>query len=1099
MRPVMSHRSRHIAVAGAVALVGAASQLNAQVTTSSLAGRVLNAAGQPVPAAQVVAVHEPSGTTYRATTRPDGRYSIPGMRVGGPYRVSVRALGYAPVDRRGLALQLGNQAELDVALQQAAVQLEAVAVTAETNGTISSARTGAATRVSSEALQTLPTISRNISDFTRLTPQASGTSFAGMDNRLNNIMIDGAFFNNAFGLGSGQPGGRTGVSPVPLDAIDQVQVSIAPYDVRQSMFVGAAVNAVTRSGTNNWEGSAYYLTRDQSFNGRESRGVPVPSGTFQFGQFGARLGGPILKNRLFFFANLERDELTEPGTTFTPNPGGARAEGNMTRVLESDLRRVQTLLQRFDYDPGSFQGFDLGTPSDRFLTRLDFNANDQNKFSLRYTQLNSSADVLVSNSSSLGFGNRRTSINALSFSNSNYQQLENNRSIVGEWNSNFRGGRMSNQLIVGYTTNDESRGQPGTLFPTVDILEGGITYMSFGTEPFTPNNELRYDTFQLQNNFQWFLDKHELTFGATVERYNSENVFFPGSQSVYSYNSLQDFIADAEGHLANPNRTTSPVSLRRFQVRFNNIPGQEKPTQPLEVTTWGGYLQDQWRPTTNFTLTTGLRLDLPVFGQTGFANPQANALTFRGAAGEALRFRTEQLPETRVLLSPRIGFNWDVRRNRQTQLRGGTGVFTGRPLYVWISNQIGQNGIITGLEELDNTTARPFNPNPDRYKPTNVTGAPAATYEVNYTDPNFRFPQQWRSNFAIDQRLPYGFVATGEVIYGRDLNGISYINANLSAPDGRFAGPDQRDRWSVDDCPTVPGTQQRVNCNITAAYVLGNQNEGYNYTLSASLEKAFAAGFFFKAAYNFSQARNLNDPGSIAAGSWTGNQTIDPNNPRVAFSSYSPGHRSFLVTSYRREYFRLGATTVSLFAERFTPGNVSYTYGGDFNGDGGVNNDLLYIPRDRSEIAFQQFTASGATFTAQQQADVWEQYVAQDPYLRERRGQYAERGGFFLPQVLRADFAIIQDVFRPIAGKRNTVQLRLDVFNFTNLLNQRWGAGYRLQTAQPLVPAGVNAQGVPQFRLRNFGNRLMDPTTFQRTAGLGDIYRMQLGLRYTFQ
>lgn len=1070
-------------------VAGPAPAIAQGVTTASMTGTVTGTGGAPVGGARVSAVHVPSGTSYRTTARADGRFTIPGMRVGGPYLVTATAIGYEPQRRDRVTLSLGTSADVAFALSQAAVQLEGVTVTAQ-SGAISATRTGAATAVSREALEALPTISRTIGDFTRLTPQASGSSFAGQDGRFNNLTVDGSYFNNSFGLADG-PGGRTRVAPIPLDAIEQIQVSIAPYDVRQGNFVGAGVNAVTKSGTNDFSGSIYYLGRDEGLVGDKARALPFDAGTFKFSQFGARLGGPILRNRLFFFANFEDDGLTSPGTTFRANAGGERVEGNTTRVLESDLTQLSSFLaSNFNYETGPFAGYSNETPSRRFISKVDFNAGDRNKLSLRYVQLDSKADNLTSNSSSLGFGNRRTNQNALSFENSSYGGLENIRSLVGEWNSQVAG-NMSNNFIAGYTTNDESREPKGAFFPLVDILRDGLTYTSFGYEPFTPNNELRYKTLQLQNNFTIYTTKHDLTFGATAQRFESENVFFPGAQSVYVYNSLDDFYADARGFIANPNRTTSPVTLNRFQVRYNNIPGQEKPVQPLEVLYAGAYAQDEWRAADNLRLTLGLRFDVPRFSDTGFPNAQVEGLSFRDETGATTRYATDKLPDANVLFSPRLGLNWDVRGDKSTQLRGGTGVFTGSPAYGWISNQIGANGVLTGFERVDNTRARPFNPDPDRYKPATVTGAPASQYELALTDPGYRFPQIWRSNLAVDQRLPYGFVGTAEFLYSTDVNGTYYINANLAAPTGQFTGADTRPRWA-----TTAST--RINGNIDNAIVLKNQNVGRSWIAAGSLEKAFAGGLFMKGAYSYGEARNTVDPGSIAFGSWNNNAHAgDPNNPGLGFSSNSPGHRVFAALSYRRQYFNFGATAVSLFAEGRTLGNTSYTFSGDLNGDGGTANDLIYIPRDRSEMNFEQFTASGRTFTAAEQAAAWDAYIEQDDYLRENRGAYAERGALFLPMVYRADFSATQDLFTAIGGKRNSLQLRLDILNVTNLIDPDWGVGERLVTNQPLIARGADASGAARYRLRNLGTNLLSQT-YERTAGIDDVFRMQLGLRYTF-
>lgn len=1087
---MMQRFFRGLALASAAALTAlvGATPLAAQVTTSSVRGTVTDAQSMPLEGVTVRAVHTPSGTRYATVTRADGQFAIPGMRVGGPYEVAATRIGFERQAQTDVYLSLGTATDLVFTMTEVATTIAAVTVSGEA-GIISPERTGAATAVAREQLEQLPTISRRIGDFTRLTPQASGNSFAGADRRLNNITVDGSYFNNSFGLG-GQPGDRTGVAPISLDAIEQVQVNVAPFDVRQSNFTGAAVNTVTKSGTNTVTGSLYYLTRDQDFIGTQAGANVFDPGTSQFANIGATLGLPIIKDRLFFFGSFEDDGLTQPATSFLANTGGQEPEGNVTRVLQSDLDQLSDYLAtNFNYNTGPYQQYDFETPSRRMLGKLDFNLNDNNKFSLRYSELESSTDVLASNSSSLGFGRRRTSNAALNFQGTNYAILENRQSIVGEWNSTFRG-NMANQLIVGYDNVDESRASPGPLFPLVDILENGSTYTSFGTEPFTPSNELRYNSFQLQNNFTIYGDTHELTFGVSYERYRSENVFFFGSQSAYVYNSLEDFYTDANDFLANPNRTTSPVELNQFEVAFSNIPGQSKPVQPLEVNYSGVYAQDQWRPRNNLSLTYGLRVEVPIFGETGFTNPLADQLSFRAADGSPVRYQTGKLPDANPLWSPRLGFNWDMNDDGVTQVRGGSGIFTGRPAFVWISNQVGNTGVLTGFEELTDTRDRPWNPDPDAYKPTNVTGEPAERYRLALTEQDFRFPQVWRSNLAVDRKLPYGFVGTAEFLYGREVNGINYINANLPEASTNFTGPDTRPRWAEGN---------RIHSNISDAVVLGNQAQGSSWNIAASLERAFRNGLWVKTAYSYGMSNNTVDPGSIAAGSWQNNPIVtDPNNPSSAISTNAAGHRFFTALAYKKEYFDFGATGVSLFLEGRTGGNGSYTFSGDLNGDGGFNNDLIYIPRNVGEMNFEEFSNAGATFTVAQQEAAWEAYIQQDDYLRSRRGQYAERGAVFVPMVWNADLSLTQDVFRNVGGQKNTVQLRLDILNVGNLLNNNWGQGLRFQSTAPLISRGADANGAALYRLRNFGPQLLAPETFQRDAGLNDVWRMQLGLRYIF-
>ncbi|MCL6259003.1 carboxypeptidase regulatory-like domain-containing protein [Aquiflexum sp. TKW24L] len=1057
------------------------------VSTSSMSGRVVDNTGETLPGANVVATHTPSGTRYGAVTNIEGRYTIPGMRVGGPYSVTVSFIGFESQTVEGVFLSLGIAANVNVTMLGDGEELAEVIVTGDKNAVFSSDRTGATTAIGNETINKLPTISRRIGDFTRLTPQANGNSFGGQDSRLNNITVDGSYFNNSFGLG-GQPGDRTGVSPISLDAIDQISVNVAPYDVRQGNFTGAGVNTVTRSGTNEFNGSAYYFWRGSDNVGTQAGDNTFNPGEFKYRQVGFRLGGPIIKNKLFFFASFEDDKQTTPGTNFTANTGSDPITGNKTRVLASDLNTLSSYLRsNFGYETGPFQNYDHSTLATKFLAKVDYNINDKNKLSVRYNHLDSSTDVLASGSSSLGFGGRNGNLNALNFQNSNYIINENIRSIVAELNSRLSS-TMTNSLIVGYTYQDESRGSRGDFFPMVDILKDGATYTTFGFEPFTPSNELRYKTFQIQDNLQIFKGKHTITTGFSFERYESENVFFPGSQSAYVYNSLEDFYADANAYLGG---TTPTSTVRRFQVRYSNIPGQEKPIQPLQVNYGGIYGQDEIQVNKDFLVTVGLRIDVPFFAETGFRNQEVEGFNFRNPGGETIKVRTDKLPDPNILWSPRVGFNYDLSKGaRTTQVRGGTGVFTGRPAYVWVSNQIGNNGILTGFDRFDNTTTRPFNPNPDAYKPSSVTGAPAANYELALTEPTFKFPQIWRTNVAIDHRLPGGIIATAEFLYNKDVNGVSYYNANLAPANGSFTGPDPRDRWVGGNAAT------RINGKIDNAVTLANQAIGNSWIASITLEKPFANGLYLKGFYSYGEAKNTVDAGSIAFGSWNNNQHQgDPNNPGLGFSGNSMGHRVVAVANYSVDLFSFGTTSFSLFWEGRTIGNTSYVYGGDFNGDGGFSNDLLYIPATASETNFVQFTSSGRTFTAAEQSAAWEAFIQQDKYLSANRGQIAERGAVFLPMVYRADFSASQTLLT--SSKKQNLEFRVDILNVGNLLNSNWGVGQFMTSTSPLVPAGVDANNRPQFRFRNLGNTLISDS-FTPSAGAGDVWRLQFGLRYNF-
>ena len=1094
---------RAVMAAATLSLFAIAPGFAQGVTTGAIAGIVNDSSSGPLEGARVVAVHGPSGTTYAALTRADGRFTIPGMRVGGPYRVSAGRVGYRQEVQNGVTVTLGVTSDLQFRLAQASVQLDPITVVTTTGAVFSAGRTGAATTVSADQLSHLPTISRRVEDLLRLTPQYSpmsfGFSFAGQDNRLNNMTIDGSYFNNSFGL-AGQPGDRTGVTPVSIDALEQVQVNIAPYDVRQGNFVGAGVNMVTKSGGNDFTGSVFYNTRSNDFVGTQAGPNKFNPGTFQYRDVGISLGGPIIRNKLFFFSSFEDDRQTAPGTTFTAWDGVPADTGaNITRVLASDLDALSTYLRtNFNYETGPYQDYDFKTPSTRFITRLDYNINDRNKLSLRYNLLNSETPVLISNSGSDGLGNRRSTRNSLNFANSNYAILENIRSIVGEWNSSL-GSNKSNNLILGYNTSNESRKNiKGPWFPEVEILSGPNqpNYTTFGFEPFTPDNQLYYHSYQLQDNFTLYLPKHSVTLGVSVEKYHSKNVFFDGAQSIYVYNSLADFYTDANDYLANPNRTVSPVTLRLFQVRYNNIAGLSEPVQPLDVLYAGAYAQDEWRPTRNLTLTAGLRIDAPKFKNTAYDNAVADTMTFRDARGAPVHYNSGALPGVNPLFSPRFGFNYDVGGRQNTQIRGGTGIFTGRPAYVWISNQVGNTGVLTGFISASNTTAYPFNPDPDHYKPA-PTNQPAATFRLALTDPGFKFPQLWRSNIAIDQRLPWGITGTAEYLYSKDVNGIAYINANLPAPQTVFTGADGRPRWTPNN--------NKLYANVIDAIVLTNQGRGYSWSAAASLERAFQSGWFAKVGYSYGASRNTVDAGSIATGSWSGNQiVIDPNNPVAANSQFYPGGRIFGAVSYTRDFFGVGPTSVSVYFDGHSGGTDSYIFSNDMNGDG-VTNDLIYIPRNIGEMNFATLTVTSGTntqtFTPAQQVAAWEAYINQDPYLRNHRGEYAGRNAALRPWYYRADLSFSQDVSRRIGGQPNSLQVRLDFLNFTNFLKSDWGVSQTLVTSRPLASAGVDASGASRYTLATLGsapNAVLISKTYQKVATTADVWRMQLGVRYMF-
>ncbi|NDA78441.1 MAG: TonB-dependent receptor, partial [Actinobacteria bacterium] len=686
-----------------------------QITTSAISGVVKNDKNDQLVGATIHATHLPTGTVYTATTNKSGVYVLPAVRVGGPYTIHASFVGFRKGEAVDVNTQLGITSNVDFVLIDEVVALKEVVVT-NRNNTFSKQRTGASQQFGRRELTTIPiTGARTIDGITKYNPFGNGTSFGAQDSRMNNFTIDGSQFNNNFGLGSSaQAGGRTGASAISLDAIDQLQVNIAPFDIRQSGFTGAGINAVTRSGTNEIEGSVYQTQRNNSsrYVGDNARGVKVTASKFDEKVQGLRLGLPIIKNKLFIFGNYEQIERTEPGTTWI-SEGSPLTGTQVSRVKYADMLALSTFMkEKFGYETGPWEGYSNVNASKKFLIRTDWNINEKTKLTARYVHHNSEAEINISNSQSAGAGNRTTQYNAMSFKNSGYIIQDNTRSAVLELNTKLSN-TFHNNLIVSYDKQIEDRAYMSSMFPTIDIREGAATYTSVGFDPFTPGNKLNYWTFNVTNNFTKYLNKHTLVGGFNYQQYQSNNLFFPASNGVYIFNSLNDFYTAANQSLANGGRP-STFAPARFQLRYSALPGAVEPMQVLKTNRVDFYVQDEYKASKNLNLTFGLRANIIDFNNTdALENKAITAMTF--ANGE--KWNTGVMPKTQVLLEPRLGFNYNHKGESKTQVRGGTGIFTGRPPYVFLSNQIGNNGVLTGFIDVSGTAAAAygFTANPNQY------------------------------------------------------------------------------------------------------------------------------------------------------------------------------------------------------------------------------------------------------------------------------------------------------------------------------------------------------------------------------------------------
>ncbi len=1069
-------------------------------TTSSLKGRVAEDNGTPIAYATVLALHEPSGTSYGTTTMSDGTYSLTGLRVGGPYLVTISFMGYTSVSYKDVDLKLGESFVLNATLKESATELEAVVISAGLgNPILSSERTGAQTNISRRDISSLPTISRSITDLSSLTPQAQGNSFAGRDGRFNSITVDGAAFNNNFGLSSNPlPGGNA--QPISLDAIDQVTVNIAPFDVKLSQFTGASINAVTRSGDNTFKGSVYSFMRPKSFTGSTVDGKDVSGANDRSStSYGVSLGGPIIKNKVFFFINGEFEKEDIPGVTWKPSTDGvANPDAMISRTTVADMERVRNhLITTYGYDPGKYNNFDpFNNLNTKILARIDWNINAKHKLTFRYNDVVGTSDQQTNFNSGPPNNPRnsgRISSQSLAFSNSFYGFKNTVRSFTGELNSSLTS-NISNKFLASYTFIQDTRTSDSKLFPFVDIWEGGDQYMSFGYELFSYNNDVTNKTLSLVNNTVINLNKHTVTVGASFDRLFFKNSYIREGTTYYRYGSVDDFINNA-----------TPTGFGvTYGYNGNDAPGAELTFGLAAI-----YAQDEWKVNNNIKVTYGLRIERPFFFDKLKDNPAISALTFI----DGRKIDVGSWPDAKMLFSPRLGFNWDVKGDRSLQVRGGTGIFTGLLPFVWFTNQPTNSGVIQAPEigwgsqgGGANLVGLTFQPDykafiasrPDLFPQT--PGSLPNNPGLVEVSKDFKLPQVWRSNLAVDVELPYNMVFTGEALFGKDINAVQQININEAAANGTMIGSDNRPFWTTT-------ASRRVVASVGNAMVLENTNEGYQYSLTAQLTKNFSSGLSGMFAYTYSAAKDISsNPGSAAYSAYSSNTGIGSlNDPGLSYSNFSTPHRFVSYVSYRKEYAKMLATTITVSYKGYQTGRWSYTYSNDLNNDG-ISSDLMYVPKNSSELTFVDYTSGGVTMTAAEQADAFWAYVNSNEYLSSRKGKYAERFGEVQPWIHRFDIKIVQDIFSNFGtAKKYSLQVSLDLLNVGNMINDSWGtytynplASY--ENVRPLTRVGLpTTTAAPTFRLNATSiDDFNTKTKLSKSISTGSTWGALLGLRFVF-
>ncbi|WP_457653464.1 TonB-dependent receptor [Rhodocaloribacter sp.] len=1092
------------------------------VTTASMRGVVTDPNGDTLPGANVVAVHLPSGSEYGTATNADGAYNLRNMRVGGPYRVTVSFVGFEDFVREGIMLNLGETYRLDVTLQENAVELEEIQVIAA-SGIFDAERTGVATTIDETKLEIMPTIGRDLADFTRLTPQAyvenddddgPAISIAGQNNRFNSIFIDGAVNNDVFGLSAqGTNGGQTGSTPISIDAIEEFQIAISPFDVTQSGFTGGAINAITRSGTNEFEGSVYYFLRNQNLVGKTPPALLGPGDAreklpeFSNNRYGFRFGGPIIKNKLFFFTNVEilRSETPAPFDVSYVGDSGSRL---------GELR--QALIDVAGYDPGDFGDKASKLDDDKILVKLDWNISRNHKLSARHSYAKAdNIDAFQSNT------------NTINFSNNSEVFPNRTNSTAIELNSTF-GNNYANKLILGYTRVRDDRGFAGDPFPVVEINDGSGE-IRFGSEPFSTANILNQDIFTITNNFNIFKGNHTITIGTHNEFYSIDNLFIPRNFGTYEYNSFDDFMQSlcASGGGSSPacapyGPNPQPVAPRIYQRGYSLVDGiagdATKAIGAFDAFQLGFYVQDEYQVNERLRLSGGLRVDVPKVTSTPRHAPDVFDTTIPAVSAkyDLKGARPGKTPAAALYFSPRFGFNYDLTKERFAQVRGGVGVFTGRVPFVWPGSMFLNNGTNSGFVfrfggRFPDGSPIPFEPDIQKQ----FTGAdfgqsdiPSGRLEIFEKD--FRYPRVFRSSLGLDYELPGGVIGTLEGQYTKTISGVNVRNVNLN-PDAvtMTDGPGAR--------PVYFGDNIELDPRYSAVHVVGNTSKGYTYDVTVHLRKQFDDLFaegdalLLDASYTYGDAYVVNDGTSSQINTlWRSMEVADylPNNLRQTRSDFSIGHRILGSVTFRKHFLKNLTTTISIFytGESGRPFNYTIDNSDALIGAPGFRDfGLFYVPNDANELIFESDQAASAA--------ALNRFIESSDYLKSRRGKFAQRNGSRLPFENIIDLKIAQEVFGKIAGRKQKFEITLDIFNFTNLLNSDWGQRYNKFTSSSNGGFELiefrrfrdpdKGDLTPVYRLEFDPERTPTEEAFFKTlvkdfGTFSSRWFMQLGFRYTF-
>lgn len=1092
----------------------------AQMTSSSVSGKIVDQNKEEIIGATIQVTHVPTGVTTGTITNANGRYSISGLRAGGPYTVKVSFVGYQTLVFEGLDLPLGENLTQNATLSENAEMLGDVVVVADANSGMRYDRAGAGTSINSKSINAVPTVSRSMNEILKLTPQGgnTGNGFAvgGGNYRSSYVTVDGAAFNNAFGIGSNLPGNG---SPISLDALDQMTVSITPFDVRQSGFTGGAINAVTKSGTNDFKGSAYIYNTNVHLRGSHVGDYKLTRNQSDATTYGVTLGGPLVKNKLFFFFSGEWEKNITAGPSATARNSESDewkvSTGTVHRPLVKDMDDMAAYLgSTYNYNPGRYQGYSLETPAYRIMARMDWNINPNHKLTVRFSTTHSKDSNSPSSSTSplthgtiypgnsaLGIskGRDQSGRNAnagMYFESSRYYQERNFTSWAAEYNAKF--GNFNNVLRYTYSDQDEPRSYEGGVFPTVDILKDGALYTSFGPDPFTEGNLRAVKTHVITDELTWNTGINNFLFGLQYENNHAKNGYMQGANGYYVFNSWEDFVNGAK-----PNAYGITYALDK-DGKLTSFASE------MTYRQFSWYLQDQLNLSENFKLTAGMRFESAIYPKlednfnSGFA-----ALKWR----DGKQYSTDQVPGTSVTVSPRVGFNWDITGDRKNILRGGIGYFVGRLPFVWLVSAVG-NANCGQLQYYYNTPAQATGGEvlfkKDKADQVAQLASQYRTYSTEHTvapgsptiiDKDLKMPATWKFSLAYDKKLPGGVDMTLEGILNREINPAVVTNEGYYWDGTKTVEP-------------VPGDKRhsftQINSGKHNYYITNGGNDAYYYSLTASFRKSFDFGLDLSAAYTYSYAKSYGDGigDQVSSAYYTNRYSVNGiNDQETGYGTYVSPNRLIASVSYNKEYGKHFASHISLMYEGMHMGNAggynytrySYTWNSNLVGDYGANN-LLYIPSSRAELDAWNFVANGKVndgkggqieYTADMQRDDFWNYINQDDYLKDRKGKYTERGGAKMPWRNQFDLKFTQDFFLNVAGKRNTLQVGVDIQNLGNLLNSDWGVYKKVANTNLLNYDKGNVTFA-----KNGSDRLKE--TYVNDTSFGSTFRVQFSVKYIF-